>query len=110
VFKGAASQPVSSGVDHDRHFSRGLAWGLSTSLVLHGVALAWMLRERPAELIEATTMVQVALVQAVAPARPEPEALPAPAAALRSQPEPLAVMSLQGDRLVEPEPEPEPEP
>ena len=87
----------------------GLRLALGGSLLLHGVAVAWMLQEPAPKTMDAAPLVQVAILEAPPPlAPPEPVAPPDP---IRIEtPPPVAVEAPDGRPEPEPRPEKKPEP
>ncbi|MCW9058713.1 MAG: energy transducer TonB [Gammaproteobacteria bacterium] len=91
----------------------GLRLALGGSLLLHGVAVAWMLQEPAPEAVDSPPLVQVAILEAPPPlAPPQPVA---PSEPVRDEtPPPIAVKAPDGrpepEPLPEKKPEPEPEP
>ena len=74
----------------------GLRLALAGSLALHGVAVAWMLRDQTPLPPELAPLVQVALIEAPPPtASPEPPAQPPPQP-LAPPPVPVAVRAPEG--------------
>lgn len=82
----------------------GLRLALGGSLLLHGVAVAWMLQAPAPEAVDAAPLVQVAILEAPPPlVPPQPVAPPEPVHT--ETPPPVAVKAPDG----RPEPEPLPE-
>lgn len=105
----AASLPTPSAAT--RH--PGLRLALGGSLLLHGVAVAWMLQGPAPETVDSAPLVQVAILEAPPPLTPpEPAAPPEPVRI--ETPPPVAVDAPDGrsepEPLPEKKPEPEPEP
>lgn len=81
----------------------GLRLALGGSLLLHGVAVAWMLQQPVPEPVDAAPLVQVAILEAPPPlAPPEPVRI--------ETPPPIAVEAPDGRPEPEPLPEKKPEP
>jgi periplasmic protein TonB len=103
MFKNAARHPSPPGP----RTRAGLRLALGGSLLLHGVALAWMLQEPAANPVDSAPLVQVALLEAPRPLAP-PEPPPEPVRI--ETPPPVAVEAPEGRPEPEPRPEKKPEP
>ena len=91
----------------------GLRLALGGSLLLHGMALAWMLQDPVAAPVDSAPLVQVALLEAPRPLAPAQPVIP-PEPVRIDPPPPVAVQAPDGrpepEPLPEKNPEPEPEP
>ena len=85
-----------------------LRWALVGSLLLHGAAMAWMLREAEPVAEEAVPLVQVAILEVPRTSVPAEARPPEPVRA--EVPRPVAVQASEGRPKPEPVPEKRPEP